>query len=252
MSLAQWRSGEVSRELVAAVRNEGPEPVFFAELQLVSESFATLPPRRVGTLLGRTPRTDLKLPYGEARCDPERIPPVRPAEVVARLRVGEGPLRTVRFPIPHPDPLLSRLVAADCGAFLVRQAARVEFGEAWTERKGALRGVLTVTRVRDGGPIVVERLYETTHYNLRPGAPVRAGRVAVLGAGESRVEVPVEVTPLRCDAHGFADAKKAFEFAVAASAGGGEAYPVVVSLPAGLRPMFLEYALRTCGLPAPA
>jgi hypothetical protein len=254
VSLAQWRSGEVSRELVVAVRNTGTVPVFFSELRLVTESFAPLPARRVDTSLGRTPRTDLKIPYGEARCAGDRIPQVRPAEVVALLRVGEEPLRTVRFPVPHPDPLLARLVAADCGAFVLRRSAEVRFADSWTEEKTGkdrvLRGTLTVARVRGSEPITIDRLEGTTHYNLRPSSG-RQRPVAVLEGGAERLEIPVEVTPLRCDAHAFADAKKAHLFGVAGAVGSGEPHHLTVALPKDLQVRFLEYALRACGLPAP-
>ena len=252
VSLGQWRSDEAEHMLEVAVRNTSDTPVHFARVQLVTESFRTLPPHPVDTTLGRTPRTDLRIPYGEAVCPPDAIPPVRPAAVVAELRVGDGPGRTVRFPLPHPDPLLARLVREECGAQLLRRRVTVEFGPSWTRRRvdGAdvMAGTLELVRHAGDERIEIVEIGETTHFTLRPAAGA-ARPVAVLPPGTRRLELPVLLRPARCDWHAFAEAKKAYLFPVRVSAGGGDPLWMIASPPKELQTTFTDYARKACGLP---
>ncbi|KAA9379973.1 hypothetical protein F5972_10155 [Microbispora cellulosiformans] len=247
VSLNQWRSDEAAHELEVSVRNDGDTPVRFVDVQLVTGSFATLPPTRVDSTLGRTPRTDLRIPYGEARCDPATIPPVRPATVVATVQAGEGPARRAEFPVRHPDPLLAGLVKAECGAYLLRRAADVTFGDTWTRAGRTLRGVLLVTRRQGAEPVTIDELGATTHYAVRPLSG-RSRPVAVLEPGTPRLEIPVEVTPARCDWHAFAEAKKAYLFPVYGTVGTGERRYLIATPPAPVQQTFLSYAKDVCGV----
>jgi hypothetical protein len=250
VSLGQWRSDEAAHQIEISVRNDTATPVYFSDVQLVTASFKTLPAARVDTTLSETPRTDLRIPYGEAVCDPTRIPAVKPATVIAHVRVGDEPLHEVRFALRHPDPLLAQLVKAECGAYILRQKVDVAFGDSWaTVRDGGedtLRGTLVVTRKTGDQDVTIADLGNTTHFNLSPVSR-RHRPVIVLPRGARRLEIPVTVTPARCDPHAFGEAKKAFLFPVFASAGDGEYYMIVVpSKQAQLR--FLSYAEKTCGL----
>ncbi|WP_142259905.1 hypothetical protein [Thermopolyspora flexuosa] len=252
VSLAQWRADEADHQVSVAVRNDSATPVHFARVRLVTESFRTLPPHPVGTTLGRTPRTDLRIPYGEAVCPSDRIPPVRPAAIVADLRVGDGPERRVRFPLPHPDPLLTRLVREECGAQLLRRRIDIAFGESWTRvrtsGRDALRGVLRIERRSGNEAIEIVELGATTNFALL-AASGRSRPVAVLPAGTPRLELAVLVTPARCDPHAFAEAKKAHLFPIRAAAGGGDPLWLVASPPPHVRTLFTEHARQACGLP---
>jgi hypothetical protein len=252
VSLEQWRSDEAEHHLEVSVRNTSDTPVHFARVQLVTESFRTLPPHPVNTTLRRTPRTDLRIPYGEAICPPDAIPPVRPAAVVADLRVGDGPERTVRFALPHPDPLLARLVREECGAHLLRRKVAVSFGASWTPRrvdgKEVMVGTLDLARSTGDERIEIIEIGETTHFTLRP-AEGAARPVAVLPPGTQRLELPVELRPSRCDPHAFAEAKKAFLFPVRASIGGADPLWLIASPPKEAQTMLTDYARRACGLP---
>ncbi|WP_182904746.1 hypothetical protein [Microbispora sp. H13382] len=247
VSLNQWRSDEASHALEVSVRNDTGTPVRFRDVQLVTGSFATLPPTRVDTTLGRTPRTDLRIPYGEARCDPATIPPVRPATVVAHIQVADGPPRKVEFPVRHPDPTLDGLVKAECGAYILRRSVDVTFGDAWTRAGRALHGDLVVTRKGGSEPITIDDLGATTHYTLFPRSGKRRP-VAVLTADATRLEIPVEVTPMRCDWHAFAEAKKAYLFPVYGIVGGGERRYLIATPPAQVQRTFLSYAQDVCGV----
>ncbi|GAA0412944.1 hypothetical protein GCM10010160_46480 [Acrocarpospora corrugata] len=233
--------------LQVAVANTGTVPLFFEELQLQTESFQTMPPRRVDMPLGRTPRTDLPIPYGPARCDPTTIPAPKPAVVVAKLRVGDEPAREVRFPIPATDPLLAQLVRTECAAFILAQTVDVAFGTAWTRDGDRLRGALLVTRRRGSGPVSVDDLVGTTHYRLEPVSGKRKPVDVLTGAS---LEIPVLITPTRCDPHAFAESKQAYLFTVRGTATpGGESYNMTVVPPEAVQLKFLDYAVDVCDLP---
>ncbi|WP_336209198.1 hypothetical protein [Nonomuraea sp. LPB2021202275-12-8] len=246
VSLAQWRSDEPVHGMQVAVRNTSGTPVYFADVQLVTPSFETLPAQKADTTIQRTDRTDLPIPYGKAVCSPEGLPEVRPATVVAHLRTGsEQALRRVVFKVPHPDPLLARLVRDECSEYLIKQAADISFGPGWRREGEAMRGTLTLTR-RGPGTVAVHSIGGTTHYIAAPVG--KANPLVELGAQASRAEAPIELTPGRCDPHAFAEAKKAFQFPVRASVDGGVERVVIVAPPKPVQDRLIDYALDACGL----
>jgi hypothetical protein len=242
VSLAQWRSDEPVHALQVAVRNTSETPVYFADVQLVSPSFKTLPPKRADAVIKKTERTDLPIPYGAANCTPGGLPELQPATVVAHVRTSGEPRRVV-FPVPHPDPLLARLLRDECSEFLIKQAVSVEFGPVWEESGKVMRGDLIVTR-RGPGAVTLNDLGGTTHYI----ATAKSKPLGTLAAGAQRLEVPIELTPGRCDPHAFAEAKKAFLFPLRAAIDGGEERVVIVTPPKPLQDRLIDYALRACGL----
>ncbi|PRX62743.1 hypothetical protein B0I32_112240 [Nonomuraea fuscirosea] len=243
VSLAQWRSDEPAHALQVAVRNTSETPVYFADVQLVTESFRTLPPRRADAVIGKTERTDLPIPYGAATCSPGALPEVRPATVVAHVATGSEPPHKVVFDVPHPDPLLARLLRDECSEFLIKQAASIEFGPDWKQSGKVMRGSLVVTR-RGPGEVSLNDMGGTTHYIATP----RSRPMGLLKAGARRLEAPVELTPGRCDPHAFAEAKKAFQFPVRAAVDGGQERVVIVTPPRPLQDRLIAYAMAACGL----
>ncbi|TMR98174.1 hypothetical protein [Nonomuraea basaltis] len=230
-------------EMQVAVRNTTDTPVHFADVQLVTPSFKTLPPKKTDATFKRTERTDLPIPYGAANCSPQGLPEVRPATVVAHVRTGSEQPRKVVFQVPHPDPLLARLLRDECSEFLIKQAATIEFGPEWKLSGKAMRGNLIVTR-RGAGTVTLNDIGGTTHYIATPDRKP----LGVLEAAAQRLETPIELTPGRCDPHAFAEAKKAFLFPLRASIDGGEERVVIVVPPKPLQDRLLAYALEACGL----
>ncbi|MEU6710919.1 hypothetical protein ABZ897_05505 [Nonomuraea sp. NPDC046802] len=243
VSLAQWRSDEPAHALQVAVRNITDTPVYFSDVQLVTPSFKTLPPQEADAVIKRTERTDLRITYGAANCSPTGLPEVRPATVVANLGPGPGQLRKVVFTVPHPDPLLARLLRDECSEFLIKQAAGIEFGPRWEQVGKAMKGELVVTR-RGAGTVSLNDMDGTTHYIVTP----ERRPLGVLEAGRQRLEVPITLTPGRCDPHAFAEAKKAFLFPVRAAIDGGQERVVIVVPPKPLQDRLFAYALKVCGL----
>ncbi|MGW0802860.1 hypothetical protein [Nonomuraea sp. NPDC002799] len=243
VSLAQWRSDEPVHAMQVAVRNTGETPVYFADVQLVTPSFSTLPPQRSDSTIKKTERTDLPIPFGAANCSPQGLPEVRPATVVAHVSTGAEPLRKVVFKVPHPDPLLTRLLRDECSEFLIKQAASIEFGPRWERSGEAMKGDLVITR-RGTGAVTLNDMDGTTHYIVTP----ERRPLGELKDGRQRLEVPIALTPGRCDPHAFAEAKKAFLFPVRASLDGGEERVVIVVPPKPLQDRLIAYALKVCGL----
>ncbi|MFI7446857.1 hypothetical protein ACIBQX_05095 [Nonomuraea sp. NPDC049714] len=246
VSFGQWRSDEPAHVLQVAVRNTSATPVYFADVQVVTPSFATLAPQKAGITIPRTDRMDIPTPYGKAVCPSEGLPEVRPATVVAHLRAGsEQKLRRVVFKVPHPDPLLTRLVRDECAEHLIKQAAEISFDPEWRREGEAMRGTLILTR-RGTGAVAVHSVGGTTHYIATPvgdGSPLLE-----LGAREREARAPIELTPGRCDPHAFAEAKKAFQFPVRASVDGGEQRVVIVAPARPEQERLIDYALQVCGL----
>ncbi len=244
VTLGQWRSDEAAHRLQVAVRNTSDTPVYFADLQLVTPSLTTVPVQKADSTIKRTARTDLPIPYGKAVCPSQGLPEVRPATVVAHVRAGsEQRLRRVVFPVPHPDPVLARLVRDECSEHLIRQAAELAFGPTWEQHGDAMRTTLILTR-RGPGAVTVHSIGGTTHYLVTGGETLRAE----LDASAQRAEVPVEITPARCDAHAFAEAKKAFMFPARASVDGGEERVVILTPPEQVQKRLIRYAADVCDL----
>jgi hypothetical protein len=246
VSFGQWRSDEPVHRMQVAVRNTGATPVYFADVQIVTPSFTTLPPQKADIDIPRTDRMDIPTPYGQAVCPSQGLPAVQPATVVAHLRAGSEPeLRRVVFKVPHPDPLLARLVRDECAEHLIKQAAEISFDPEWKRVGEAMRGTLTLTR-RGAGAVAVHSIGGTTHYIATPVG--EHSPLLALGAQERVARAPVELTPGRCDPHAFAEAKKAFQFPVRASVDGGEERVVIVAPAKPEQDRLIDYALEVCGL----
>ncbi|MFI7704799.1 hypothetical protein [Nonomuraea sp. NPDC049480] len=226
-----------------AVRNTTDTPVYFADAQLVTPSFATLPPEKIDSTVKRTERTDLQIPYGAANCSPQGLPEVQPATVVAHISTGSEPPRKVVFPLGHPDPLLARLVRDECTEFLIKQVVSIEFGPEWKKSGKVMRGDLVVTRHRPG-TVALNEMGGTTHYNVT----TERKTLGVLDATAQRLEAPIELTPARCDPHSLGEAKKAFLFPVRVSIDGGEEQVITVVPPKPLQNRLIAYVLEACGL----
>ncbi|MDF5755967.1 hypothetical protein [Spongiactinospora sp. TRM90649] len=228
-TLQQARIDEAKHVLSVAVRNPGPEPVHIERIQLVAPPLPVLPPEPVDTLVRTTPRVDLRIPYGTATCEGATAVPVPgPAHALAWIREAGG-ARQIRLPLPHPDPLLTRLVRLDCGASLVRRSVDVRLGERWTREGDALTGVVVVERKGAAGEVTLQDIAGSVVFGLAP-AKADGKPLAILAAGRARVDVPVRFTAPNCSAHTLADAKKPY------------AFPAWVGI-TGLEPQYLEFAV---------
>ncbi|RBQ20395.1 hypothetical protein DP939_11450 [Spongiactinospora rosea] len=210
VSLRQMRVDELKHVLSVAVGNPGPAPVHIERIQLIAPPLATLPPEPVDTRIGTTPRVDLRIPYGAPRCTGDAPPTPGPAHVLAWIEQAGG-TRQVRLPLPHPDPLVTRLVGLECGAQAVRAAADVRLGARWTRRGDALAGDVVMRRKTPGVTVTLHDVGGSVIFGLSPAGPAKKP-LAVLGPDRDELTVPVRFTAPNCSAHAMADAKKPYTF----------------------------------------
>jgi hypothetical protein len=266
-TLEQARIDESRGMLSVAMRNDGPATVHVERLQLVTPSLETLPPATVDTTVSPTPRIDLRIPYGEARCAGDTVPEARPAHVIAWVRPagdagregkggaggggdtgdagGPAAVHEIRLPLPHPNTLLQRLVTLDCGARLVRRAADIGFGPTWRRDGTTVRGTIVVTRRVEGGTITLHDVAGSVILQLTvPGADERP--LAVLPPAERRAELPVRISATRCEAHALAESKKTFVFPFWAAVDGLEPQYLVFDVSPEARALLDKLIADTC------
>lgn len=256
VELHQFRVDQVARRLLVGVRNDGPGPLHIKDLRLVSGSFAPIPPTRFEQSLAPTPRVDLSIPFGAARCGPVSIPALQPAVILARIKGAGGRVRTVRFRLRHPEPLLGQTLIRECGTHILRQSIDVRLGTVWNRvasgsgstDRDALRGDLLITRTGRGRPVTIATLGSNPHFNLRLA---EADLPYAVPPGPGELRLPVEVTPARCDAHAFAEAKYAQRFAVYGEIGDGRQHTLPFESTGAVRATFDAFARSACGVPAP-
>ncbi|MFI6295147.1 hypothetical protein ACIBEJ_26390 [Nonomuraea sp. NPDC050790] len=246
VTLTQGRSDMPKHMLSVVMANSAATPVWVSDVRLSGPSFQETGFSRMDTAVKSVP-VALRVSYGAANCAPGAVPELRPARVIAHVKAGEEPSREVTWALPHPEPLLAKLFREECEQFLVRQAVEIGFGPDWTEKDKVLHGTVIVTR-RDGNEdVTVAELSGNVHYELK-------FREMTLKAGVGRLEMPVEITPGRCDPHSFAEAKIAMLFNARVALGAGEPRFLVfrsdtVQTPSTrLDQLFLGYARKTCGL----
>ncbi len=208
-TLEQARIDETKHMLSIAVRNSGPGSVHVERVQLVAPPLPALPPAPVDTEVKPPLRVDLRIPYGKADCRGDAIPVPGPAHVLAWLREPGG-TRQVRLPLPHPNPLLTRLVRLDCGAALVHRAADVRLGTEWKRAGDALHGTVTMER-RAPGAVTLHDVGGSVIFDLKPTGRTEPP-IAVLEPGRDRLEVPVRLLASHCTPHAMAEAKRPYGF----------------------------------------
>ncbi|MFI6531428.1 hypothetical protein ACIBHY_03205 [Nonomuraea sp. NPDC050547] len=246
VTLTQGRSDMPKHMLSVVMANAGSTPVWVSDVRVSGPSFQETGFSRMDTAVKSVP-VALRIAYGAAKCAPGAVPELRPARVIAHVKAGDEPSREVSWALPHPDPLLAKLFREECEQFLVQQAVSVGFGPAWTEKDKVLQGSVIVTRRNSNEDVTVTELSGNVHYELN-------SREMTLKAGMARLEIPVRITPGRCDPHSFAEAKIAMLFNARVALGTGEPRFLVfrsdtVQTPSmRLDQLILGYARKTCGL----
>ncbi|MFF0378375.1 hypothetical protein [Actinoplanes missouriensis] len=214
----QWRVHEVNRQLAIALHNNGATPVRVSRVEPDLPSFegesgvdtdALLP---VGGL-----RVDVPVPFGAGGCNPAEAAASR--VVVTARPEGTADWQRVTLDLPHPNPLLDKLLAADCAAQRVRDSVTLAFGPWQDLGPDGVRGSLEITRTSAAvGTVRITELDGNVLYRLA----FPRGGTAEVSAARPAAAIPIVVTPLRCDLHAFAEVKKPFEFPVHVALDGRE------------------------------
>ncbi|GIF08124.1 hypothetical protein [Actinoplanes siamensis] len=241
----QWRVHEVNRQLAIALHNNGDVPVRVSRVEPVLPSFdgeaavdtdALLP---AGGL-----RVDVPVPYGTGTC----VASAAASHVVVVARAdGAAEDQRITIALPDPNPLLDKLLAADCASRRIQRSVTLRFGP-WTDAGPAgLRGALVVSRTAAAtGTVQVRKLDGNVMYALRP--PARTP-VASVTAGAPVASVPLTASPARCDAHALAEIKKPFEFLATVSLDGGAELATAVPVGDADRQALDGMLRRICKLP---
>jgi len=212
LTLAQSRAFASRRMLQVRLRNDGDQPVRIERFDLRTGRFAPAGPVARDTEIAPGRRLFVPLPYGEARCDA----PAGDAVLTVRARVGDGPPGDADLALPAPDPLLERLHGRECAQATLRAQVDIAFAPAWTTDGDVVRGTLVVSRRGSGGEqVTVAGIQGNVLYTLRAVPPPPA----VLAPDAARLELPVEVTLARCEAHALIEAKLRHQFPLWAGAG---------------------------------
>jgi hypothetical protein len=139
--------------------------------------------------------------------------------------------------------VLTGIHGRDCAQVLARQVVDVAFTAGWRPAPpGAMDGVLRVGPTR-GRAVRVSAVEGTTLFAISA-----AGLPLTVAAGSEPVNVPVTVTPQRCDAHAIGESKRGYAFGVRVAAGGLDEVRLTVEPDASGRAALQTALLDACGL----
>lgn len=226
-TLVQNREDVAPRRLQVKLTNGTSGQLRVVDVRLSWAGLEELPAAEQGVLYGVGQRTDLPVPYGDARC-PEDLssdsPPGTPIVAVATIEWPDGKRDEVAVPVNDVEGVLSLLYRADCRRQFIDAAVGLELTGSW-ERvdsggEPTLRGELSVDRRNATGTITILDISGSVLLNLRP-APGVGEPMLTLGPSESAGAVPLDVTGSRCDAHALADSKQTFLFQLELDLGDG-------------------------------
>ncbi|WP_436528051.1 hypothetical protein [Actinoplanes sp. HUAS TT8] len=238
----QWRVHEVNRQLAIALHNNGDVPVHVSRVEPVLPDFdgaaaadtdALLP---VGGL-----RVDVPVSYGTGSC----ATTAAASHVVVWARAeGSTVVEKLTVPLPDPNPLLDKLLHADCATRTIERSVGLRFGP-WTDAGAAgLHGSLEVTR--NSGTVRVLELDGNVMYALDLAATTPLAEVS---ASTPAASVPLTASPARCDAHALAEIKKPFEFLATVTLDGGDKLVTAVPVTDADKKALDTMLRRICKLP---
>jgi len=223
VTLSQSRAFASRRMLQVRLRNDGDQPVGIQRFDLRPGRFAGTGPVARDTELAPGRELYVPLPYGAVRCGDDAPGPV----LALRARLGDGAPGDAELRLAAPDPLLERLAARECAQLAVQEEAEIAFAGTWSLDGGVARGTLVLARRGSGGPpVTVTQAGSNVLYTLRtvPAPP------AVLAGGAALLELPVEVTLGRCEAHALIEAKLRHQFPLWVALGDGEPASLTVEV----------------------
>lgn len=232
----QYRADIAPRRLSVAVTNAGDSPVVVTGVQLTAAGFEPVPASEVEVELAPGDRTDVKVPYGTARCDGA----AGADQAVVAVR-GAGELR---LDVPEGNGLLERLRSRDCAEQALRTAVDLRLSDAWTLVGAELQGALVLERRAGEEPVTVVEPGGNVLFTIRPPEP--AVPLGVLEPGAERVELPLRVTATRCDGHALAESKRSYVFAFFTTVGDGPPHLTATTADEALQRQLDRLALDTC------
>lgn len=245
--LKKFRARELDRVALVVLRNHGAEPVTLTRVRLVSPELDPAPADESATRLAAGERVDVPVRLGRVTCRTSSLSRGgRRAGVLAQVRVGAGPARVVRLPLPSPDRYLRQVVSVDCQRHTLDEAVQIGFGDRWRPGPGrfALRGEVVMRRRSAVGTVALDELAGSVVFTVHAAA---GGRRPVLvlrpDADEARLQVTLRLPS--CAPHLLTEAKRGYVFPVHAHVGDGpDLFSTVV--PVGRARTELDRLIRTC------
>jgi hypothetical protein len=229
----------VARDLLELfLRNDAQVSIEVAAFRLVDPRFAELGPtaRDVAIPPGLGPRS-MPMPYGAVDCSDG----LADGTAVVEVTMADGTV----LPVPVDQvgqAFLDAFHADKCQLQQLGEVVSLRWSTPVTSVDAAtIRLPLVVERRSGDEPITVEEVGGTVVFADRLVDP---GAVPVtLGPGASRVEIAVELSAARCEAHALTESNKTFRFAVWVSIGDQPSHRVEV-LPDGEPMAALEQAMQ--------
>ena len=237
-TVRQYRSDVPLRMLSVTTTNPGSRTVVVERVQLLARGFVALPSAPLGVVLRPGDRVDVPVAYGPARCGGP-VPSAGTDAARMVLRVGQARTEVV-VRLSPAGGLLPRLHAFECAQAAVREAVGLSLGESWARRGDSLVGSLVLTR-RSGDDAV--RVLEAGGHIV---FTVRGPLPAVLPPGREQLEVPLSVTPTRCDGHALSQNSRGAVFPFVVAVGDGEAVQTPAVAGAALQAQLQELATDVC------
>lgn len=237
----QYRADIAPRRLSVSVGNPGTEPVVVTGLELLPAGFAPLERAAVDVEVPPGRRTDVKVPYGTARCDEH---PSGPDLVRLDVRDAGGRQSALELELPVGNGLLERLRGRDCAEAHLRAQADVRLAPEFVRDGLALRGSLLLERQDGDAEVGVVEPGGNVLFTIRPPAPARP--LGVLAPGQDALALPMVITATRCDGHALAESKRSYVFAFFTTVDGGEPHLTTVTAEPPLQRQLDRLALDTC------
>jgi len=249
--LLQYRLDQAPRRIQVAVTNSGDAPIEITSVALEAPGYASLPPTPKHAEIAPAARVDLPVVLGEARCAEGTDQSAGQAVVLARVRAEDGAERDVEVALSSPDEVLDRLLTRECDQLTLARALSVTFGPTWTpaelDGQRTLHGSLAVQRLDSAEPLTVSGTQGNVIFSMKPLAETRSP-LLVLAPGQSRADIPIEITASRCDPHALADSKRTFFFPLWAAVGDGEELATFITVDDAARARLDELIRTGCGV----
>ncbi|MGH9137271.1 MAG: hypothetical protein ACRD0G_09535 [Acidimicrobiales bacterium] len=207
--------------------NDGSEPLLVERLALRSPAFEELDAEDTDTTVRPGRRVDIRVGFGDARCDRD------PAESAVEASLVHGETEWDGLLVVD-DARLRQIWEDRCGERAIAEAVDIGFSEQFERVDGGVLATLTAERADDAGEVRIEAMRGsvilTTETTAAAGEPL-----ATLTDEQPAAAIDVEIAASRCEPHAVIESKKTFEFAVWVTAGEYEAEHVVVRATGPLR-----------------
>lgn len=239
----QYRSDIAQRTVAVSVDNPTDGDVLVRRLALDAAGFADDPPVEVAVQVAAGSRVDVRLPYGEVECADDR--PAGADAVLLGVQDAGGAQHDLRLELAA-EGLLDRLHARECADRTLLAVADVRLSPQWTRNGSRLEGALVLERRSGSAPVTVVEPGGNVLFTVRSAEAGRTTPLGTLAPTAAALELPLEITSTRCDAHAFADSKRSYIFGFYLALGDDEPQLTTTTADPPLQRQLDRLAADTC------